>query len=208
MTLWVEVPTSLSVSEGNILSLTVLHRETTYTYPVVAGSGWEGGFETAIVQRPKDEQEIREERERIERKEREASERQTQEEMEGGGDEPPGEGVEVWDMSSYRPKAWNDYAGPPEVVDWKIERTDKSHLERMQDKVNQWHAKEIMEMQQRAAKAAREHPSLNSTGHSCSWIAEGAGVAGVALGTASGPLGWAVTVFGTSVGAGSVVGAC
>jgi RHS repeat-associated protein len=81
-------------------------------------------------------------------------------------------------------------------------------LERMQNKINRWHAKEIMEMRQRAAKAAREHPSTDSTGHSCSWIAEGAGVVGVALGTASGPVGWAVAVFGTSVGAGAVAGAC
>jgi RHS repeat-associated protein len=81
-------------------------------------------------------------------------------------------------------------------------------LERMQNKVNKWHAEDIMEMKERAAKAAREHPSTSSTGHSCSWIAEGAGVVGVALGTASGPLGWAVGLFGTAVGAGSLTGAC
>jgi hypothetical protein len=47
------VPTSLAVSEGNVLTLTVHHRAgnsaaggAPFAYPVVAGEGWEGGFVT------------------------------------------------------------------------------------------------------------------------------------------------------------------
>ncbi len=46
------VPTSISVSEGDILTLTVQHRENPYVYPVVAGAGWEGGFRTEIIAGP------------------------------------------------------------------------------------------------------------------------------------------------------------
>ncbi len=69
-----EVPTTLSVSEGEVVTLHVHHHENTFTYPVIAGSGWEGGFSTQIVARPKNEQEIREEREQREREEQEAQE--------------------------------------------------------------------------------------------------------------------------------------
>jgi RHS repeat-associated protein len=82
-------------------------------------------------------------------------------------------------------------------------------LERLQKEVNEWHAKEIREMWQRARKAAREHPHApSSSGHACGWIAEGAGVAGVAIGAVSGPVGWAVGLFSAATGAGSVAGAC
>lgn len=53
-----EVPTSLSVSEGDVITLTVHHRVGNpsagepFVYPVVAGKGWEGGFETVFVQGP------------------------------------------------------------------------------------------------------------------------------------------------------------
>lgn len=53
------VPTSLAVSEGNILTLTVHHRAgnpaaggAPFDYPVVAGEGWEGGFVTHVVTMP------------------------------------------------------------------------------------------------------------------------------------------------------------
>lgn len=53
-----EVPTSLAVS-GNVLTLTVHHRAgnpatggTPFVYPVIAGAGWEGGFETAQLLMP------------------------------------------------------------------------------------------------------------------------------------------------------------
>lgn len=54
-----EVPTSLTVSNGNVLTLTVHHRAgnpavggAPFVYPVVAGAGWEGGFETVRVFMP------------------------------------------------------------------------------------------------------------------------------------------------------------
>jgi hypothetical protein len=56
-------------------------------------------------------------------------------------------------------------------------------LERMQDKVDKWHAQDIREMQERAAQC-------------------------LAVGTASGPVGWAVALFGASAGLGDVVDSC
>jgi hypothetical protein len=48
------VPTSLSVSEGNVITQTVHHRNSGFVYPVVAGVGWEGGFQThqVLVEQP------------------------------------------------------------------------------------------------------------------------------------------------------------
>ncbi len=74
------VPTSLSVSESDILTLTVKHHEGTYIYPVVAGAGWEGGFTTQVVEGPMDQQEVKEEEERIAREEQEKIERESAEE--------------------------------------------------------------------------------------------------------------------------------
>lgn len=81
------VPTTLSVEEEKIVTLHVLHQSGNYVYPVVAGQGWAGGFSTEIVARPKDEQEIRIEREQREREEREQRER---EEAEWAGGQPVG----------------------------------------------------------------------------------------------------------------------
>lgn len=53
------VPTSLAVSEGDIVTLTVHHRAgnpaaggASFHYPIVEGEGWEGGISTVIVQAP------------------------------------------------------------------------------------------------------------------------------------------------------------
>lgn len=46
------VPTTLSVTLPNIITLTVHHRSEPFDYPVVQGSGWEGGFQTHIVEGP------------------------------------------------------------------------------------------------------------------------------------------------------------
>jgi len=51
------VPTSLAVSEGNVVTLTVAHRGLgptgqPFVYPVVGGAGWEGGFQTFTVEEP------------------------------------------------------------------------------------------------------------------------------------------------------------
>jgi hypothetical protein len=68
------VPTSLTVTEGDILTLIVHHRAgnpaaggSPFVYPISPGEGWEGGFSTVIIQGPKDERELREERERLAR---------------------------------------------------------------------------------------------------------------------------------------------
>lgn len=73
------VPTSLGVSEGNVITLVVHHRAgnpvaggVPFVYPVNPGPGWQGGFHTEVVVGPKDEQELREERERVAREEWEA----------------------------------------------------------------------------------------------------------------------------------------
>lgn len=52
----VSVPTTIAVSEGNVLTLTVHHRAgnpatgAPFVYPIVAGAGWEGGFQTVRVE--------------------------------------------------------------------------------------------------------------------------------------------------------------
>jgi PASTA domain len=53
------VPTTLAVSEGDVITLTVHHRAgnplrggASFLYPIVAGTGWEGGFQTFFVQMP------------------------------------------------------------------------------------------------------------------------------------------------------------
>jgi hypothetical protein len=46
------VPTTLTVTEPNIITLTVHHRDGSFAYPVTAGAGWEGGFHTEIVVAP------------------------------------------------------------------------------------------------------------------------------------------------------------
>lgn len=68
------VPTSISISEGDVITLTVHHRAgnvaadgVPFTYPITLGPGFEVGYSTVIVTGPKDEQELREERERIAR---------------------------------------------------------------------------------------------------------------------------------------------
>jgi hypothetical protein len=54
------VPTTLAVTQPNIITLTVHHRTgnpaaggAPFDYPVIAGSGWEGGFQQHIVVGPR-----------------------------------------------------------------------------------------------------------------------------------------------------------
>ncbi|HET6999229.1 MAG TPA: hypothetical protein VFI03_11630 [Solirubrobacterales bacterium] len=77
------VPTSINVSEGDIVTLTVHHRAgnpaaggAPFDYPIMGGAGWEGGLQTHVVLGPPDEQQLREERERRLREEAEAARRQ------------------------------------------------------------------------------------------------------------------------------------
>jgi sugar lactone lactonase YvrE len=81
-----DVPTSLTVSNGHVLTLTVSHAAANHVYPVVAGAGWKGGFTTELIEGPKDEQELKEERERILKEEQEA--------LEAGGSGEPGNELE------------------------------------------------------------------------------------------------------------------
>jgi hypothetical protein len=73
------VPTTLAVSGSDVITLTVHHRDgnplaegAPFAYPITAGSGWEGGFETEIVKGPPDEAELRALRELHEREAQEA----------------------------------------------------------------------------------------------------------------------------------------
>jgi hypothetical protein len=77
------VPTTLAVSEGDVITLTVHHRDgnplaggAPFAYPVTSGAGWEGGFQTVVVTGPPDEAELRALRELHEREAREAAFRQ------------------------------------------------------------------------------------------------------------------------------------
>jgi hypothetical protein len=44
------VPTTLAVSNGNVITLTVHHKDQSYVYPVMAGAGWQGGFITEAAE--------------------------------------------------------------------------------------------------------------------------------------------------------------
>ena len=61
------VPTSLSVSQGHIVTLTVHfkagHDGQPFVFPVVAGTGWEGGFRTVVVDMDNKPTELEEEEE-------------------------------------------------------------------------------------------------------------------------------------------------
>jgi hypothetical protein len=70
-----KVPTSLRVSDPDIVTLTVHDREgnpaaggAPFVYPVLAGAGWEGGFQSPVfIKGPPDEMEIEAERVAAER---------------------------------------------------------------------------------------------------------------------------------------------
>jgi len=51
------VPTRLSV-DGDVMTLHVEHRSSSFVYPVVAGAGWEGGFQTYEIVMPPPEGEV------------------------------------------------------------------------------------------------------------------------------------------------------
>jgi hypothetical protein len=70
------VPTELSV-EGSIVTLTVKHRAALPTYPVVAGTGWQGGFKTYEIVMPPNETENGEEIDASEFEVQEGAERVT-----------------------------------------------------------------------------------------------------------------------------------
>lgn len=45
------VPTTISVTSPNIITLTVHHRDEPFVYPVTMGVGWEGGFHPEVIAR-------------------------------------------------------------------------------------------------------------------------------------------------------------
>lgn len=74
------VPTTLEVTQPNIITLVVHHREgnptadgAPFVYPITAGQGWTTSYrEPILIRGPKDEQELREEQETNLRREEEA----------------------------------------------------------------------------------------------------------------------------------------
>lgn len=52
------VPTTLVVTQPNVITLTVHHRGAPFLYPVTSGAGWEGGFQTVQIEGPPDEWEL------------------------------------------------------------------------------------------------------------------------------------------------------
>ncbi len=59
------VPTTLAVTEPNLITLTVHHSAgnpaaggAPFHYPILAGPGWEGGFHTVLIPGPPDESEL------------------------------------------------------------------------------------------------------------------------------------------------------
>jgi hypothetical protein len=52
------VPTTLTASQPNIFTLTVYHRDGSFVYPVTAGEGWVGGFQSVEIVGPPDESEL------------------------------------------------------------------------------------------------------------------------------------------------------
>ena len=61
------VPTTIEVSEGDVITVIVHHREAPYAYPVMEGEGWILTYEEpVIVKGPPDEKELEEARRRVE----------------------------------------------------------------------------------------------------------------------------------------------
>lgn len=50
------VPTTLTVTQPNIITLTVHHRSAPFVYPVTQGTGWEGGVHTYFIEMPSGDQ--------------------------------------------------------------------------------------------------------------------------------------------------------
>jgi hypothetical protein len=101
------VPTSLTVTEGKLLSLRVQHKSRSFVYPVTGGTGWKGGISTETVAAPMDQKEQeearwkREEEERLREEEAKAEEEKRREEMRAGVDVP---------------EYSRGYAGPPVLL--------------------------------------------------------------------------------------------
>jgi RHS repeat-associated protein len=83
-------------------------------------------------------------------------------------------------------------------------------LERLQNKVKEWHAQDIREMQERAAKAVRaEHPVADENANACGLIGEGlTGVGVVGIGVLTDGAGFVVGIGAGTFGLGGLTGSC
>lgn len=52
------VPTTLTVTQPNIVTLVVHHRSAPFIYPVTQGAGWEGGLQSVEIEGPPDESQV------------------------------------------------------------------------------------------------------------------------------------------------------
>jgi NHL repeat-containing protein len=50
-----DVPTKLTITGDGIVTLTVEHKAQSFTYPVIAGAGWQGGYRLHVVEMPPEE---------------------------------------------------------------------------------------------------------------------------------------------------------
>ncbi len=78
------VATKLEVTGKNLLTLRVDHHGKAFVYPVLSGVGWQGGFVSVEVEGPLDEQQLKEEEERIKEEEQLAWEAGPEGEEEAG----------------------------------------------------------------------------------------------------------------------------
>lgn len=101
------VPTSLTVNEGNIITLRVEHHSDSFVYPVTGGTGWRGGFYDEIVSAPKDHFELEEDR-----KKRQTEEIERQKLMEA---EEQKRREEEYLQGQY-PEYSHGYASPPVLL--------------------------------------------------------------------------------------------
>jgi RHS repeat-associated protein len=82
------------------------------------------------------------------------------------------------------------------------------YVQNIQKKETQWRAKELQEMQQRAAIVAAELPAYDSNGGKCGTVSYVTGVGGLVLGFATGGAGFWVGILGTAIGTGDVTNLC
>jgi RHS repeat-associated protein len=82
-------------------------------------------------------------------------------------------------------------------------------LSRLRKKVGEWHAQDIREAKERAAKAAREHPvTVNENADACGWIGIGVGIVGVALAPATGGGSALISIAGLGISSGGALHEC
>ena len=86
-------------------------------------------------------------------------------------------------------------------------KSNPMYLNNLQKKVGHWKAEEMREIQQRAAKYAREHPLGDENAHACGWIAFGTGL-GLALAPETGGASTIISILGAGTGLGDLTDSC